>query len=341
MFTGATKMESSNATAEGRSAQAGARILVVRMGAMGDIIHTLPAAASLKHSFAGSRLVWVVDERWAPLLEGNPFVDRVVAVARRNMAEVRESLRRLRAERYDVAVDFQGLVKSAVAASLARAERIFGFHQSQAREKWAALFYSNRVKCAAAHVVERNLELAAAAGAASVLRAFPLPEGRQESALPEKPFVLACPLAGWRSKQWPVEYWAEVARRLPEEHGMELVVDGPRGALEAFEGTGALVHYSTLAGLIHATRRAAAVVGVDSGPLHLAAALGKPGVAIYGPTDPARNGPYGGTMTVLRHPGAATSYKRGAEIDGAMRQITPDRVLGALEPHLAARCNTT
>jgi heptosyltransferase-1 len=103
------------------------------------------------------------------------------------------------------------------------------------------------------------------------------------------------------------------------------------------------VHHSALAGLIHATRRAIAVVGVDSGPLHLAAALGKPGVAIFGPTDPAMNGPYGGTLEVLRSPGAATSYKRLAAIDASMREIDPDRVFEALKAQLVrhtASCAT-
>jgi heptosyltransferase-1 len=307
------------------------------MGAMGDVIHALPAAASLKHSFAASRLTWLVDRRWAPLLEANPFIDRVVAAGRGSLAEIRDTLRQLRAERYDFAVDFQGLIKSALAASLARPKRIFGFHQSQVREKLAALFYSNRCESRSPHVVDRNLDLAASAGAASLLRAFPLPAGQDDSPLPDGPFVLACPMAGWRSKQWPIEYYADLARRLPAECGARLVLDGPPAALAAMKNLGeAFLHVSGLPGLIHATRRALAVVGVDSGPLHLAAALGKPGVAIFGPTDPARDGPYGGTMQVLRSPGAATSYKRRAAIETSMHEITPDQVLDALKSSLAA-----
>lgn len=99
----------------------------------------------------------------------------------------------------------------------------------------------------------------------------------------------------------------------------------------------AVLHLSSIEGLIDATRRATAVVGVDSGPLHVAAALGKPGVAIYGPTDPAQTGPYGGSFTVLRDPGARTSYKRRDEIDASMRAITPDAVFEALQPRLVRR----
>jgi heptosyltransferase-1 len=306
--------------------RASSRILVVRLGAMGDIIHALPAVASLKHSFPGSRLTWIVEPKWAPLLEDNPFIDRIVLLRRDSLLE---SWRALRAERYDFAVDFQGLIKSALAASAARPTRIFGFHRSQLRERAAAFFYSHKTLSRAAHVVDKNLDLAAAAGAATLLRTFPLPAGRPEAALPPGDFVLASPLAGWRAKQWPIEHYQALAARLERELGIPLVLDGPPGS--------GLAHCSGLPGLIHATRRAAAVVGVDSGPLHLAAALGKPGVAIYGPTDPARNGPYGDSFRVLRSPAAVTTYKRGRSIDEAMRAISPAQVFEVLKATLGER----
>jgi heptosyltransferase-1 len=235
-------------------------------------------------------------------------------------------VRELRSQGYDFAVDFQGLMKSALAAAFARPERIFGYHQSQVRERVAALFYSDKVTARAAHVVDRHLELAAAAGAARLLRNFPLPAGRDEGKLPAGDFVLASPLAGWGAKQWPLEYYTALGERLGSELGVPLVLDGPPGS--GFD------HHSSLAGLIHATRRAAAVVGVDSGPLHLAAALNKPGVAIFGPTDPARNGPYGASMQVLRSGSAATTYKRGVDIAACMRVITPDQVFACLKSQL-------
>ena len=308
---------------------ASSRILVVRLGAMGDIIHALPAVASLKHSYPGSRLTWVVEPKWVPLLEDNPFIDRIVLLRRGTAAGLLESWRALRAERYDFAVDFQGLIKSALVASAARPGRIFGFHHTQLRERAAALFYSHQTLSRAAHVVDKNLDLAAAAGAATLLRTFPLPAGHPEGALPPGDFVLASPLAGWRSKQWPMEHYQALAARLDRELGIPLLLEGPPGS--------GLDHCSGLPGLIHATRRAAVVVGVDSGPLHLAAALGKPGVAIYGPTDPARNGPYGDSLQVLRSPAAVVTYKRGASIDETMRAISPDHVFDALKGMLGER----
>ena len=312
----------------------GPRILVVRLGAMGDVIHALPAVASLKHSFPNSHLTWLIESQWAPLIHANPYVDSVAIFERGNPGAWMRSWRRLRAQRFDFAVDFQGLVKSALAASMARPDRIFGLHQSQVRERPAALFYSNRVLVHAPHVVEKNLEIAAAAGAANILRTFPLPDGTPEAELPKSAFVLASPLAGWRSKQWPLSFYSRLAVRLERELDLPLVLNAPPGA-DLSSVIDAIPHYSSLPGLIYATRRAAAVIGLDSGPMHLAAVLGKPGVAIFGPTDPARNGPPGETVCVLRSPGAATSYKRLSVIDPAMRDISPDRVFEALKAQLA------
>jgi heptosyltransferase-1 len=319
-----------------RPSGAGPEILVVRTGSMGDIIHALPAVATLKHGFPGSSLTWIVHPKWLPLVEGNPYVDRLIPFDRRSLKSVRAAWRLLRERHYDFAVDLQGLIQSALIASFARAERIYGFHQSLVREKLAAVFYSSRVLAVAEHVVDRNLELAAAAGASATLVTFPLPEGVPEGVLPERGFVLASPLAGWGAKQWPAEHFVALARRIESELGLALVVNGAPGreaALRAIEG--AVVHTSGIAGLIDATRRAVAVVGVDSGPMHLAAALAKPGVAVFGPTDPARNGPYGGSVTVLRSPGAATTYRRYAAPETSMREIGPDVVFDALAARLA------
>jgi heptosyltransferase-1 len=323
------------------------RILVVRLGAMGDIVHTLPAVAWLKQSHPGSLLTWLVEPRWAPLLDGNPYVDRVVLLRRQSFAGLVETRRELRAAHYSFAVDFQGLLKSAMAAGAANPDRLFGFHQSQVRERLAALFYSDKTLSRSAHVVERNLELAMACGGSGLQpakRLFPLPPGRPEGDLPPGDFVLASPLAGWASKQWPMEHYRALAARLRKELGIPLVFDwpldgplnGPAGADFATAGA-AIPHRSGLPGLIHATRRATAIVGVDSGPLHLAAALGKPGVAIFGPTDPARNGPFGDSLRVLRSPAAATTYKRGSGTHPSMTDISPDEVFEVLRAIVGAR----
>jgi heptosyltransferase-1 len=311
----------------------GPRILVIRLGAMGDVIAALPAVASLKHSIPHSKITWVVEPKWSVLLEGNPYVDSVMHLDRRTLSGLGSAWRELRSARFDLAVDFQGLIKSALVATIARPERIFGFNAAHARESPASWFYSTKVQIRSHHAVERNLDLAAAAGASSILRTFPLPAGQPEGQLPDGDFVLASPLAGWGAKQWPLEYYSKLAQLLRKEWGLPLVIN----AGEPVRVEGADTHVSGISGLIHATRRAAAVVGVDSGPMHLAAALAKPGIALYGPTDPGRHGPYGGTFRVLRSPTALTNYKRTAEPDPSMRAITPDQVFEALEAILPPR----
>jgi len=267
---------------------------MVRLGAMGDVIHALPAAEAL------APVAWLIKPRWLPLLEGNPHVRPITSIERG----------------FDEAYDFQGLIKSAILARLSGARIVRGFDDP--KERPARWLYTEGTTRRGAHVVEHNLALARADGPAR----FVLPPGRPEGRLPEGPFVLACSLAGWASKQWPREYYDELRRSLP----VPLVLNGPPGS--------GLDHESSVAGLIDATRRASAVVGVDSGPLHLAAALAKPGVAIFGPTDPARNGPYGGTIRVLRDSTATTTYRRDPRASAAMRSISPAAVAAALEEFL-------
>jgi len=304
-------------------------ILIVRLGAMGDILHSLPGVASLKVTYPSARLTWVVEPQWVPLIESNGIVNRIVVFRRNQPGAWTRAVRELRDERYDLAVDFQGLFKSAFIAHLARPERLAGFDSKVVRERPAGIFYSTRVPSAAKHVVDQALDLAAGAGATSIVRACPLPMGAPEGRLPNEPFALASPLAGWVSKQWPLEHYKELASLLRKRLGMPLVLNGAPGAVPEVEG--AWRHESGIPGLIDATRRAALVVGVDSGPLHLAAALNKSGAAIFGPTDPLRNGPYGGDFQIFREPGVRTTHRRGAFIDPSMRAITPERVFAALE----------
>ncbi|MCU0247496.1 MAG: hypothetical protein MUC42_13045, partial [Bryobacter sp.] len=187
-------------------------MLLVRLGAMGDVLHALPVAASLRRSFPDTRIAWAVEPRWRVLVEA--AADEIIEVDRRTMRGLRRAWRELHAAPFDCALDVQGLFKSALVAAASGAPRVVGFDRAWAREGAAAVFYTERVAVRSAHVVDRNLELAAAAGAAKLVREFPLPAGVAEGELPAEPFVLACPLAGWVSKQWPLENYAAVARGL-------------------------------------------------------------------------------------------------------------------------------
>ena len=331
------------------------RLLLIRLGAMGDVIHALPAATMLRRALPQAKLVWVAAPRWAPLLRGNPALDDVLEVPldawrkRPFAAETRRGLRALRDElrswRFDAAIDFQGLIKSAMLGRLAGPRALAGFAQDL-REPLAGRLYTHRFPANRRHVVDRNLALVRAV--CGVADDFPaavyLPEGRRLAELPAGDFVLASPLAGWKAKQWPPERYAELAALSWRQRRIPLVLDGapadeaylndiadraPRGACR--------VHLSSLLELVGATRAARAVLGVDSGPLHLAAALGKPGVALFGPTDPERNGPYGDSFVTLRAPRAETTYKRGDRFSESMQQIGAEAVWEALAGVLDAR----
>lgn len=298
---------------------------------MGDVIHTLPAAATLKASFPAAAVEWVVDRRWVYLLEENPFLSHVIPVDGRSLGGIVAARRLVRSRRYDLVVDFQGLMRSAWIAA-GGSGQVVGLPIGQVREWPAALLYSRRVAAHERHIVDRNLELAAGVGATRVVVEFPLPCGRRESELPDRPFVLASPVAGWGGKEWPLEYYGALASDLERKLSVSLVLNGPSEAEAILRSAPqGWPHLSGLPGLVDATRRAVAVVGVDSGPLHLAAALGKPGVAIFGPTDPSRNGPYGGTIRVLRSAQAVGSYRRRPRVAQAMGTVTPADVLEALE----------
>ena len=317
----------------------GESILIIRLGAMGDILHALPAAASLRRSFPEKKLIWITKPKWGALLEGNPAIDEIVFFHRNNTRAILGSLRQVRKIQPVLAFDFQGLIQSAIIGRAAKPKIFWGFEREVAREPLAAIFYTHRYAPAGPHRVERNLQLIRAAGAQVTTGEAWLPPGRPEGDLPNGPFVLASPFAGWTAKQWPIAAYEELGKRLTAE-GLELVLNvSPQQAADVGSSTRFRTHTSSIAGLIDATRRAAAVVGVDSGPLHLAAALRKPGVGIFGPTEPATNGPFGGSMTVLRSPVAVTSYNRKKYLDASMKAIPAEAVFEALLHSLQIRAS--
>ncbi len=337
------------------------KILIVRLGAMGDVIHALPAAMLLKASFPLAKVGWVIERRWSPLLEwkfaGQPFPDLVHQVDTRawrknplglgTIGQVGAAIRELRAQKYDVAVDFQGAIKSAAIALLSGAARRFG--SADPWEKPASLFYTNPVQTGARHVVKSNLELAKAVAGKTSLDAV---AGRLFEWAPSDKtvptwvetelqrlqlhgnFALLNPGAGWGAKQWPVERYAEVARALGAEGIRSLVNHGPgeedlARSVEQNSGGHAAAASFTISQLMAITRKASLFIGGDTGPMHLAALLHVPVVAIFGPTDPARNGPLGTKSIVLRDASSVTSHKRNREAEAGLRNITAQQVLEA------------
>jgi lipopolysaccharide heptosyltransferase I len=335
-----------NPQREGRSAK---RVLVARLGSMGDIVHGLPVAATLHENFPEWEVDWLVERRWRALLDGNPCLNRVVEfdtlswraspLSGRAWRELGGAIRSLRERHYDYALDLQGALKSAIACRASGATQVIGFERPWLREPAASVFYTQRVQSNADHVVEANMALAAAVGAIRPVFRFPLPPGDPAAVAPGLPsgaIALLNPGAGWEAKQWPAAGYARLADALEKEFALPVVLNcGPREAAlaeqvrAACQGAKPFPFSGSIPGLIALLRHAKLMVGPDTGPLHLAAALGVPTVALFGPTDPKRNGPYGNAHRNLRPENAVTSHSRSGPASGMMDRIRPEEVLAA------------
>jgi lipopolysaccharide heptosyltransferase I len=329
-------------------------VLLVRLSAIGDVIHTLPAAAAL--SRRGWRVSWLAEPAARPLLEGNPAVAEVIAAppARAwRLGAVRQALSTLRRSRRDVALDLQGLWKSAAWTRLAGARRAVGFGPRWRREPLSATLLTEQATLGpeVVHVIDKNLALLATVGlSATGQREFPLPaaepaRARVAAALEAESladYVVLNPGGGWASKLWPPASFGKVAEGL-RDRGLAAVVSWGPGEEEladevvaASAGAARRAFPTTLLELAELARRARLVVAADTGPLHLACAVGAPVVGIFGPTDPARNGPWSPRdLTVRRRPLCAPCHRRQCWIhEGVMEAIRPEEVLAAIDRRL-------
>lgn len=339
------------------------RILIVRLSAMGDVIHTLPAAQALRAMFPNAMIGWIIEGRWAELLCASgtplrgprsaqrPLVDWVHPVSltgwRKSLftiptlQQIARVWNDVRSVHYDVAVDLQGAMRSAVLARWSGARVVYG--AAEPRESPASLWYTRRAIARGAHVIEQYLSVAEAAAQRKIKQPrveFPHDaeaERRIDQRLAEQrvsDFAILNPGAGWGAKRWPAERYGRVARALAGDGVRAILNYGPgeddlaREAAVASGGT-AMPMKCTISELIALTRRARLLIGGDTGPLHLAAALQVPVVSIFGPTDPARNGPYGTRSIVLRNPASPTTLVRRAHPDQGLLEIGVDSVVEA------------
>ena len=358
------------------------RILIVRVGAMGDVLHALPAIALLHANLPDAFLAWAVDPRWStllqaipnalPLTSAMPLVDHVHHVHARLWSKrpvslaTLQSIRTLRLDlhhrQYDLALDLQGSLRSAMVARLSGASMVLG--STTPREHPARWLYTHSIPTTASHVIDQALQLAQAAltalglPAAGAPLAAPLPQDPASDAWANTlcansvgSVVLLAPTAGWGAKQWPANRFAALAAGLIG-HGCRVLVNSNPPfpdpvAHEVLETTHTLVTArqqksiqaveATLPQLTALTRRVHLVIAGDTGPLHLAAALGTPVVGLFGPTDPARNGPHSPNSTVLRHPSSITSHRRHVITDPGLARIPVDDVLAAAFTELRMR----
>jgi lipopolysaccharide heptosyltransferase I len=305
-------------------------ILIVRLGALGDIVHAIPAAAALRRAFPDARIDWLVDARHRPMIDLITVVDAPVVLERPSLPGWLNVAHRLRSVHYDVAIDFQGLMKSAVLARASGAPRVIGFSIWHLREKTARPFYSEtggreRPAERADHVIRRNLALLRSVGVNDAAIEFPLADV-ESRALAEiratlggdHHFALINPGAAWPNKRWPPDRFGEVAAFLREVRGLPSFVlwgpgeEGLAGAVVETSGGAARVAPATdIADLLALSRAAALVISGDTGPLHLANAVGTPTVSLFGPTDPHRNGPWNpDDVAVSRYGACGCHYER-------------------------------
>ena len=341
------------------------RVLIVRVGAMGDVLHALPAVAALRERHPDWYIGWAIEPRWLPLLRADsslaepergpamPLVDRTYFAATRawkqkpfsweTMREISSLRRGLQEERFDLAVDMQGSIRSAVIGRMAGANRFAG--PAKSHEGPARWLYEQRIEEHAIHIIEQGCELlGGAVGQVLSPAKVSLPvdtiaekfcDEFLAHAIPEGgDFVVIAPTAGWGAKEWPPDRYGQVATALVRAGYRVLVnvasIDDPSGkAVVRASGEVAVVAPTSLAELIALTRRASLVIAGDTGPLHLAAALEIPVVGLFGPTDPARNGPYRTRSRVLRHATSQRDHSRHSETEQGLLQITSDEVIEA------------
>lgn len=331
---------------------------------MGDILHGMPAITALRHALPDAHIGWVVEPHWSPLLQASgtscprtpqmPLVDRVHFAETRSWSKRPLSFRtlqsildlraELRAEHYDIAIDLQGSIRSAILAKLSGAKQILG--PAAPREKQAAWLYRTKVATHSEHVIPQACEIAGALGIPLAPATVSLPLDKDAeiwaASLPCENSIFLAPSAGWGAKQWPADRYGELARRLAA-NGYSVLVNAvhpqdplAKAVVRASDGIATPV-VASIAQLIALTRRMKLVVAGDTGPLHMAAALQVPVVAIFGPTDPARNGPYNTTSRVLRDPSSVRDHRRHAAPEAGLLRITVDQVYAAalelLETH--------
>ena len=334
-------------------------ILIIKLSAIGDVIHTLPALAALRKKFPDAHITWVIEETAADLIINHPALDRVIISRRKSwlndlrkgrfgrpVKEFIEFVQTLRDRPYDLVIDFHGLFKSAVIVLLSGGRRKLGYDSMQ---ELSGLFYSEKIpEDMKKHAVDRYLDFLHYLGADVGAPEFTIPidKDRQthvasilqaEGIDIEKPFVAVSPVALWETKLWSNHQFAWLCDQIIRDMKVPVVFTGSEE--KAIEGIQSfmtmpsvnLAGRTTLRDLAQLYQKAALLITTDSGPMHLAAAMKTPVVALFGPTDPQRTGPYGdGHIVVRRELPCSPCFSKTCETQRCMRDITVEEVFEAV-----------
>ena len=326
-------------------------ILIVRLGALGDIVHAIPAAAALRAAYPEARIDWLVEGRHRKIVDLVSVIDRAIEVQAPTIGAWVRAVRDVRSTVYDVALDLQGLMKSAVLARSSGARRIVGFSIWHLREKTARPFYSEVGELPPQdHVIRKNLRLLRTLNVDTDRIEFPfravfsVVDQDVQREMGQQPFALLNPGAAWPNKRWPPHRFGAVAAFLRDVRGMRsLVLWGPGEAplahavVEASDGSAVVAPPTQLTDLLALSRSAAMMVSGDTGPLHIAAAAGTPIVAIFGPTDPARNGPFASDdVVVSRYETCRCHYERRCRRSAwCLAEVSVAEVTAAIQQRLS------
>jgi heptosyltransferase I len=310
----------------------------------------------LRAAYPDARIDWLVDVKHRAMVDLVTVVDRVVTLERRSMAGWIDAASVLRRVRYDAAVDFQGLLKSAVLARMSGATRVLGFSIWHLREKTARPFYSETNASPGelerdGHVIYKNLRLLRPLGVEDQTVRFPLAHSESPALAALRatlgdnvPFALINPGAAWPNKRWPTERYGEVCAFLRDVRGMQpFVLWGPgeeplaQEVVDRSSGAARLAPPTELPDLLELARAAAVMISGDTGPLHIATAAGTPTVGIFGPTDPDRNGPWApDDVAVSRFAACGCHYDRRChESSWCLNTVTVSEVTAAIQHRLA------
>ena len=327
------------------------RFLAVRLGSLGDIVHTFPAVSGLRNSFPRAEIIWLTHPRWENLVASSGLATQIWPVDSRNLASVRQTVAKIRAQRWNAAIDYQGLWKSALLPFLAGVPKRIGFSSETIREFGVPILYTDRVPARAAHIADQNGELSVRAGAQTAVGPIKLQVNETDrqrvcsdlAAVGIDRYVVLSPGGGWRSKCWPAKRFGELCRKIREDLNVRCVINyGPgeenlAAAVKSASGNAdPFLYDGELGQLMALLQGAQCIVGGDTGPLHLAIALGAKAVAIFGPTNPTRNGPYPPQPFVLRDPEADTTHKRETQTNPSLLKISVAQVFDAVQRRLGA-----